>query len=111
VIGSIVALLVATIIGSLLFVKSSNFFPFLPAGLLPVGTAASLIFWSYLGYENVSNVAEEFENPKRDFHRSIILSAAIIGLLYIMVAFVTIGTLAYSAGGSDAVFCIWRYHS
>jgi amino acid efflux transporter len=110
VIGSIVALLGATIIGSLLFVRASNFSPFFPDGLLPVGTAASLIFWSYLGYENVSNVAEEFENPKRDFHRSIILSAAIIGLLYIMVAFVTIGTLAYNSGGSDAPFAAILSH-
>ena len=110
VIGSIVVLLAATIAASIFFVKGSNFSPFLPAGLLPVGTAASLIFWSYLGYENVSNVAEEFENPKRDFHRSIVLSAAIIGLLYILVAFVTIGTRAYAAGGSDAPFAAILSH-
>jgi len=101
---SIVALLLAAIVASVGFVKLRNFSPFLPHGFIPIGTAAALIFWSYLGYENVSNVAEEFRNPKRDFHRSITLSVILVGFLYTTVAFVTIGTLAYEAGGSVAPF-------
>ena len=104
VIGSIVALLLATIVSSAFLVRIQNFTPFLPNGLLAVGTAAALIFWSYLGYENTSNVAEEFENPKKDFHRSIILSVLVISVLYLAVALVTIGTRAYEAGGSVAPF-------
>jgi amino acid efflux transporter len=104
VIGSIVALLIATIAVSAFFVEPQNFHPFFPAGPFAVGTAAALIFWSYLGYENTSNVAEEFENPKKDFHRSIIFSVLLISFLYIAIAFVTIGTRAYEAGGSVAPF-------
>lgn len=104
VVGAIVALLIATIASSVFLVHIQNFTPFLPNGLLPVGTAAALIFWSYLGYENTSNVAEEFENPKKDFHRSIVLSVILISCLYIAIAFVTIGTRAYEAGGSVAPF-------
>lgn len=102
----IVALLLAAIVSSSFFVKASNFSPLLPNGLLPIGTAAALIFWSYLGYENVSNVAEEFENPQKDFRRSIILSVVIISALYVLVSFVTIGTLAYQAHGSIAPFAV-----
>jgi len=104
VIGSIVALLIATIASSAFFVKAQNFQPFFPAGPFAVGTAAALIFWSYLGYENTSNVAEEFANPKRDFHRSILFSVVLISFLYLAIAFVTIGTRAYEAGGSVAPF-------
>jgi amino acid efflux transporter len=104
VVGSIVALLLATIAASALFVKPQNFHPFFPAGPFAVGTAAALIFWSYLGYENTSNVAEEFENPKKDFHRSIVFSVLLISFLYLAIAFVTIGTRAYEAGGSVAPF-------
>jgi amino acid efflux transporter len=104
VVGCIVALLLATIVSSTFFVRLGNFRPFFPNGILPIGTAAALIFWSYLGYENTSNVAEEFEHPERDFHRSIILSVALISGLYIAMALVTIGTLAYQAGGSVAPF-------
>lgn len=109
-IGCIVALLLAAMVFSSPYVKLQNFSPFLPAGILPIGTAAALIFWSYLGYENVSNVAEEFENPKRDFHRSIILSVVLIGALYVSISFVTIGTKAYQAGGSIAPFAVILSH-
>ncbi len=104
VIASIVALLVVTVALSGARVRPGNFTPFLPFGLVPVGTAAALIFWSFLGYENVSNVAEEFENPVRDFPRSVYTSAALVGSLYFAVAFVTVGTAAYTAGGSIAPF-------
>jgi len=104
VVGSIVALLIITVASSAPLVKPGNFTPFLPNGLLPVGTAGALIFWSFLGYENTSNVAEEFEHPERDFHRSIILSVLLISCLYVTMAFVTVGTLAYEAGGSVAPF-------
>ena len=104
VIGCIVALLIASIAASAFFVKAQNFQPFFPAGPFAVGTACALIFWAYLGYENTSNVAEEFENPEKDFHRSILLSVALISFVYLAVAFVTIGTRAYEAGGSVAPF-------
>ena len=42
---SIIALLIATVIASAFYVRVSDFTPFLPNGLLPVGTAAALIFW------------------------------------------------------------------
>ncbi|HEY9164694.1 MAG TPA: amino acid permease [Candidatus Kryptonia bacterium] len=101
---SIVALLLAAVAASAGHVRPENFVPFIPNGIAPIGTAAALIFWSYLGYENVSNVAEEFRDPERDFRRSITLSVIIIGILYISVAAVTVGTLAYEAAGSVAPF-------
>ncbi len=104
VVVSIVLLLAAAVLLSSGSVRAHNFVPFFPNGMLPVGTAAALIFWSFLGYENVSNVAEEFENPQRDFQRSILLSVVLIGGLYLAVAFVTVGTLAYESGGSVAPF-------
>ncbi len=104
VVASILALLVATVLASAPRVNVSNFSPFLPNGIIPVGIAAALIFWSYLGYENVSNVAGEFKDPQRDFHRSIVLSVVLIAILYFSVALATVGTNAYNAGGSVAPF-------
>ncbi len=104
VIITIIGLLVTAIAASIPSISPANFTPFTPNGLLPIGVSAALIFWSYLGYENVSNVAEEFKNPEKDFHRSIIYSVAIIGLLYTSVATAAIGTQAYKAGGSIAPF-------
>src|SRR5215831_4679924 len=104
VVAAIVVLLLTTVVTSIHLVRVENFQPFFPEGYLPVGVVAALIFWSYLGYENVSNVAEEFKNPKKDFQRSILLSVILIGVLYLAVAVVTVGTRAYDAGGSVAPF-------
>ncbi|TMI28501.1 amino acid permease [Candidatus Bathyarchaeota archaeon] len=104
VIVAIVGLLLTAVIASVPLVRVENFTPFFPNGILPIGVAAALIFWSYLGYENVSNVAEEFKNPERDFSRSITLSVIVIGALYLSVAIATVGTQAYKAGGSVAPF-------
>ncbi len=104
IVASIVALLLLAVAFSIGAVRREAFVPFMPHGLLPVGTAAALIFWSYLGYENVSNVAAEFKDPKRDFRRSVGLSVILVGALYLSVAFVTVGTGAWEAGGSVAPF-------
>lgn len=104
VILAILALLVAVVGLSLPRIGLGAFRPFFPEGILPVGTAAALIFWSFLGYENVSNVGEEFVDPARDFPRAVGLSVGVVGVLYFAVAFVTVGTGAYEAGGSVAPF-------
>jgi len=104
VVVAIVGLLLSAVLFSVGSIDARNFVPFAPGGLLPLGTAAALIFWSFLGYENVSNIAEEFRDPVRDFRRSIILSVVLVGALYVSVAVVTVGTGAYRAGGSVAPF-------
>ena len=106
VIVAIVGLLITAVVASAPSVNPTNFTPFFPNGYVPIGVSAALIFWSYLGYENVSNVAEEFKNPERDFHRSILFSVIVIGLLYISVAVATVGTRAYAAAGSIAPFAV-----
>src|SRR6266516_4145245 len=106
VIVAIVGLLITAVVASAPSVNPTNFTPFFPNGYVPIGVSAALIFWSYLGYENVSNVAEEFKNPERDFHRSILYSVAIISLLYTSVAVSAIGTQAYKAGGNIAPFAV-----
>ena len=104
VIIAILGLLITAVVTSAPSIKPSSFTPFFPNGFVPIGVSAVLIFWSYLGYENVSNVAEEFKNPQRDFHRSILYSVTIISILYVCVAIATVGTQAHKAGGSIAPF-------
>src|SRR3989454_8932605 len=46
------------------------------------------------------------KNPEKDFHRSILFSVIVIGLLYISVAVATIETKAYATGRSVAPFAV-----
>jgi len=100
----IVSVLSFAVVASSGNVRASNFTPFLPNGPASIGVAAALIVWSYLGYENVSNVAEEFKDPKRDFNRSVAISVILVSTLYLAVAAVTIGTASYKSGGGVTPF-------
>lgn len=103
-VAAILVALAIAVVASAPRVRSANYTPFLPNGVTSIGTAAALIVWSYLGYENTSNVAEEFRNPERDFHRSVVISVFLISGLYLAVAFVTVGTGAYTVGGGATPF-------
>jgi len=101
---SMVAVLSVAVAASIPAMRTSNFVPILPGGIASVGVAMALIVWSFLGYENVSNIAEEFENPRRDFGRSVTLSVVLIAALYLGIAFTVVGTGAYKAGGGVTPF-------
>ncbi len=104
IVAVILAVLLVAIGASVPAIAPSDYTPFLPGGVASIGTAAALIVWSYLGYENTSNVAEEFKAPERDFHRSVVISVLLISGLYVAVAVVTVGTGAYLVGGGATPF-------
>ncbi|PWR76223.1 APC family permease [Methanospirillum stamsii] len=96
-----ICILVGAILGSFRSVDPINFVPFIPEGWMSIGYATTLLFWSYIGWEAVTHVAEEFENPMRDVVRGTIIASIIIGLLYFLTAYVVVGTHAYGPGMSD----------
>ena len=53
------------------------------SGVLP---AAAVIFFVYLGFEEVANLAEEVRNPARNIPRAIFISLGITTILYVLVA-------------------------
>jgi len=106
VVSAIVLILAVGVAASSPGIRPSSFSPLLPEGIASVGTAAALIVWSFLGYENVSNIAEEFKDPKRDFGRSVAISVVLISLLYLAVAVTVVGTGSYSAGSGVTPFAV-----
>lgn len=58
-----------------------------------VFSGAALVFFSFLGFENIANLAEEAENPKRDLPLAIFLSLGIATALYILVALAAVALL------------------
>lgn len=54
---------------------------------------AALVFFSFLGFENVANLAEEAKQPQRDLPRAILASLAIASLLYVGVAVAAVALL------------------
>jgi APA family basic amino acid/polyamine antiporter len=76
---------------------ADNFDPFFVEGEGFGGTvtAASIIFFAYIGFDAVSTSGEEVKEPSRDLPRAIIGSLAIATLLYILVAVVATGALPF----------------
>jgi amino acid efflux transporter len=79
-------------------IQESAFTPFLPHGWFPVGEAMTLLFFAFMGWEMIGNLAEEFKNPVRDIPLSLGVAVLLTNLIYFAVAFVTIGTNVYHSG-------------
>ena len=45
-------------------ITPSNWLPFAPHGFKAVVTSASVVFFSYVGFDAVANTAEESRNPQ-----------------------------------------------
>ncbi|WP_198299822.1 APC family permease [Tumebacillus avium] len=100
--GLVLLMLVATVIFSLPHVEAEAFTPFAPQGWTAVGTAGVLIFWAFFGWESITHLVPEFKHPERDVMRSTWMSVLLVGLVYISLAFVTIGTGMYGGASNDA---------
>jgi APA family basic amino acid/polyamine antiporter len=95
VIVKIVALVLFIVLGVSAF-TSDNFTPFYGGeeqGFGGVVTAASIIFFAYIGFDAISTSGEETRNPGRDLPIAIVGSLAIATVLYIIVAVVAVGAL------------------
>ncbi|WP_456475371.1 APC family permease [Candidatus Pyrohabitans sp.] len=49
-------------------------------------TAVTVVFFAYLGFEDLANLAEEIKHPWRNLPRAILLALAITTLLYVLVS-------------------------
>lgn len=92
--GIIIILSVSTA-GALPHIDIENFRPFMPNGWSSVGNACIFLFFAFFGWEAIAQLSEEFVNPRRDIPRATLWSVLVISVLYIGVAFATVGTHAY----------------
>ncbi|MEU6095791.1 amino acid permease [Streptomyces sp. NPDC047079] len=123
-----VAVVLIVIIGGAFFVNSANFKPFVPNaqavpagndlkapliqliagwapsdyGVLGIFTAASVVFFAFIGFDIVATTAEETRNPQRDMPRGILGSLLICTALYVAVSIVVTGMQHYSDLSVDA---------
>jgi len=91
----IVAIKIVLVLGFIavgtFWVQPANWHPFAPHGFSGVLAGASLIFFSYIGFDAISTTAEEAKNPQRDLPRAMIASLVICTVLYIAVTAVLTG--------------------
>lgn len=107
-----IAVVLFVIIVGAFYINTDNWSPFIPDkqaildeagnatggfkfGFGGVLTAATIVFFAYIGFDAVSTQAGEAINPKKDVPFAIIASLVICTLLYILVSLVLTGMVKY----------------
>ena len=68
---------------------------FVPFGAASLFTGAGTVFFSYLGFDMVSSLAEETKNPRKNLPRGIIGSLGIAAFVYVGVSLVATGLVPF----------------
>jgi amino acid efflux transporter len=97
-----VQLVIAAALATLLFVATvvslphadlGNLTPFAPHGWTAVGSAAALLIWAFAGWEVVTSLSADYRDPARDITRATWIAIAVMGVMYLGVAFATVAVL------------------
>ncbi|MEU1791765.1 amino acid permease [Streptomyces sparsogenes] len=100
--GLLLVLLLTAVALSLPHARTEHLEPFAPHGWAAIGPAAALLVWSFAGWEAITHLAAEFRDPSRDLPRAAAAAVAIVGVLYLSVAFAVIAVLGAGAAHADA---------
>ncbi|GAW52161.1 MULTISPECIES: APC family permease [unclassified Nocardioides] len=102
-----VQLVIAAALATLLFVATvvslphadlGNLTPFAPHGWMAVGSAAALLIWAFAGWEVVTSLSADYRDPARDITRATWIAIAVMGVMYLGVAFATVAVLGDGTG-------------
>nr|WP_242911207.1 amino acid permease [Actinomadura terrae] len=85
--------------------RGGNLAPFAPMGWAGISAAGSKVFFSYIGFDAASTAGEEARNPRRDLPLAIVLSLAIVTVVYVLVGLAAVGAMhwtRFELSGSEA---------
>lgn len=85
-------------------VEPGNYAPFAPNGWPAISAAASIVFFSFIGFDTVASAAEEVRNPARDLPLGILASLAVCTILYIAMSLALTGLVPWGTLDVDAPF-------
>ncbi|GAX78790.1 hypothetical protein CEUSTIGMA_g6227.t1 [Chlamydomonas eustigma] len=101
-----ILLIIFVICAGFPFAKAENYTPFLPFGMRGVFSGASVIFFSFIGFDTVSTAAEECKRPSRDLPIGIIGSLGTCTVLYVLMCLVITGMQPYMDIDINAPFSV-----
>ena len=68
-----------------------------PTGLPGILAATVLVFFAYIGFDNISNLSEETKEPEKTIPRALLASVALSTLLYILVGLASVSLVPSGA--------------
>ncbi|MBS1645766.1 MAG: amino acid permease [Bacteroidetes bacterium] len=103
------AIIVLVILVGVFYINIDNWSPFMPNGFGGVMAAVSGVFFAYIGFDAVSTLAEECENPQRDLPKGMMYSLIICTVVFIVLCLVLTGMASYTLlGVSDPLAEIFK---
>ena len=84
-------IIIAVIAVGVFYIDMDNYTPFNPCGMSGIMAGVSAVFFTYIGFDAISTLAEESKNPERDLPRGMFLSLVICTVLYILISLVLTG--------------------
>ncbi|ORX76305.1 amino acid transporter [Basidiobolus meristosporus CBS 931.73] len=102
-VGIKVVVVLLTIFACIKNINPDNYTPFFPPnegkfekyGVSGMFSAATTVFFAYIGFDAISTAAQEAKNPQRDLPIGICGSLIICTILYIAVCFIMTGVVPY----------------
>lgn len=89
----LILILLLFIVLSYKHIDYTRFKPFAPKGIKNIIMVSGIIFISFDGLTKIDSVAEEVKNPGKNIPLGMFSSFIVVTLLYLVVIFVTVGTL------------------
>lgn len=77
-------------------IKDAVFYFQTASGIGGIFTSAALIFFAFLGFENIGNMSEEVRNPKKTLPLALIFSVIISVILYMLVALIAVSVVPWN---------------
>ena len=73
-----------------------------PTGMSGIVIAFILIFFAFVGFEDMANVAEEVKKPSKTIPKAILLTIAITGVVYVLVSLAAVRVVSWQDLGTSA---------
>jgi APA family basic amino acid/polyamine antiporter len=65
----------------------------MPQGIPGALSASALIFFAYIGFEDLANISEEVKNPKKNVPKALLLSIIITTAIYVLVGIAVVSLI------------------
>jgi len=89
--------LIAIILFGLKYIGRVDYAALPPLGFSGILSATALIFFAYLGFEDIVRLSEETKNPTKTIPKALILAIAISTILYIGTAIAAVSVVGWEA--------------
>ncbi|MDQ3822561.1 MAG: amino acid permease [Actinomycetota bacterium] len=101
--AAVALVLVAATVSAVPNVDLGALTPLVPEGWDSVGRAAVLLFFAFFGWEAITHLSSEFENPTRDVPLATLFAVVLVTIVYLGVAFAVVATGTYGDPELDRV--------